>query len=26
MKQISRVVLIGCGRMGRAMLQGWLVP
>lgn len=23
-KQISRVVLIGCGRMGRAMLQGWL--
>lgn len=24
-KQISRVVLIGCGRMGRAMLQGWLV-
>ena len=24
LKQISRVVLIGCGRMGRAMLKGWL--
>lgn len=23
-RQISRVVLIGCGRMGRAMLKGWL--
>lgn len=24
LKQISRVILIGCGRMGVAMLKGWL--